>query len=173
MQKREDNMLKIPTSHDLLNKSFYHLVAKSGQRRQPGWLPLWGHLLDTAGVMELLVSERCPCHPIEAQQLTNREWTQVCVFLALVHDIGKCTPVFQSKMKAQAPELEEILQNCGIEIPSQSSFLESGKTPHGLSGEAILLHFGCPPGIAAVVGAHHGRPQEIWDDVEDWLELYE
>ena len=166
-------MLKIPTSHDLLNKSFYHLIAKSGQRRQPGWLPLWAHLLDTAGVMELLVSERCPCHPLETQQLTNREWTQVCVFLALVHDIGKCTPVFQSKMKAQAPELEEILQNCGIEIPSQSSFLESGKTPHGLSGEAILLHFGCPPGIAAVVGAHHGRPQEIWDDVEDWLELYE
>lgn len=36
-----------------------------------------------------------------------------------------------------------------------------------------MPHLGCPPGVAAAVGAHHGRPQEIDDNVGDWLEVYE
>ena len=155
------------------NNGFYCLAAKSGQGQQDGWLPLWAHLFDTAGVMEQLLTRWCPNIAGDRTDLSNQEWTRLCVFLALVHDMGKCTPVFQSKITAHIPELNARFEDLGIEVPDNHTFLESGKTPHGLSGEAILLHLGCPPGIAAVVGAHHGRPQEIGDDVEDWLEYYE
>lgn len=155
------------------NDVFYCLVAKSGQGQQDGWLPIWAHLFDTAGVMEQLLTRWCPNIAGDRVGLSNQEWTRLCIFLALVHDMGKCTPVFQSKITAHIPELNARFGNLGIEIPDNHTFLEPGKTPHGLSGEAILLHLGCPPGVAAVVGAHHGRPQEIGDDVEDWLEYYE
>ena len=155
------------------NNGFYCLAAKSGQGQQDGWLPIWAHLFDTAGVMEQLLTRWCPNIAGDRTDLSNQEWTRLCVFLALVHDMGKCTPVFQSKITAHIPELNARFEDLGIEVPDNHTFLESGKTPHGLSGEAILLHLGCPPGIAAVVGAHHGRPQEIGDDVEDWLEYYE
>ena len=155
------------------NNLFYDLSAKVGQRGQDGWLPIWAHLFDAAGVMEHLLTRRCPNMAGDGMRFSNQEWTRLCVFLALVHDIGKCTPVFQSKITAHIPEMRDRLLNYGIEVPEYHTFLDSGKTPHGLSGEAVLLHLGCPPGVAAVVGAHHGRPQEIGDDVEDWLEVYD
>lgn len=154
------------------NELLYNLAAKSGQRQQEGWLPVWAHLFDTAGVMEQLLNHWRSNMARDKTRLTNQEWTRLCVFLALVHDIGKCTPVFQAKITARIPELNACLQN-HLEVPPYHEFLDSGKTPHGLSGEAILLHLGCPSGIAAVVGAHHGRPQEIGEDVEEWLEYYE
>lgn len=155
------------------NEIFNYLAAKSGKKQQDGWLPIWAHLFDTAGVMEQLLNHWCLNIARDRMRLSNQEWTRLCVFFALVHDIGKCTPVFQSKIMAHIPELSVRLENHGIEVPAYHTFLDSGKTPHGLSGEAILLHLGCPPGVAAVVGAHHGRPQEISDNVEDWLEVYE
>ena len=166
-------MAKFFTYKNPRNKIFYYLAAKSGQKQQDGWLPMWGHLFDTAGVMEQLADHWGFNIPRNRIRLSNQDWTRLCVFLALVHDIGKCTPVFQSKIMAHIPDLSVRLENHGIEIPAYHTFLDSGKTPHGLSGEAILLHLGCPPGVAAVVGAHHGRPQEISDNVEDWLEIYE
>lgn len=34
------------------------------------------------------------------------------------------------------------------------------KTPHARASEAILIERKCPPGIASIAGAHHGKPQE-------------
>lgn len=155
------------------NDLFYYLTAKTEQKQQVGWLPIWAHLFDTAGVMEQLVTRWYPSMAGVRMCLSNLEWARLCVFLALVHDIGKCIPVFQSKIMAHVPALSECLEDYGIKVPAYHTFLDSGKTPHGLSGEAILLHLGCPSGVAAVVGAHHGCPQEIGDNVEDWLEVYE
>ena len=155
------------------NELFYYLAAKTGQKQQDGWLPIWAHLFDTAGVMEALLTRQHPNIAGNGMNLSHQEWIRLCVFLALVHDIGKCTPVFQSKITAYIPELSVPLADHGIEIPAYHTFLDSSETPHGLSGEAILLHLGCPLGVAAAVGAHHGRPQEIGDDVDDWIEIYE
>lgn len=166
-------MLKFSVFDHLKSEPFDYLAAKSGQRGQEGWLPVGAHLFDAAGVMELL-TDRWSAEAVPVKMhLTKQEWARVCVFLALVHDIGKCTPVFQSKITAQIPELNSRLWARGIEVPGHNEFLEPSKTPHGLSGEAILLHLGCPAGIAAVVGSHHGCPQEIGEDLEDWLECYE
>ena len=155
------------------NEFFYSLAAKSGQKQENGWLPIWAHLFDSAGIMEQLLTHWCPNVISARTGLFDREWTQLCMFLALVHDIGKCTPLFQSKIATHIPDISAHLQTYGIEVPILNEFLEPSKTPHGLSGEAILLHLDCPSGVAAVVGTHHGRPQEIGDDVEDWLEYYE
>ena len=41
---------------------------------------------------------------------------------------------------------------------------------HALAGEVILRELGCPEGLASVVGAHHGKPQEannVLDQLED------
>ena len=154
-------MLKFSAFDHLKSEPFDYLTAKSGQRGQEGWLPVGAHLFDAAGVMELLVERWSTEAVLVKMHLTKQEWARVCVFLALVHDIGKCTSVFQSKITAQIPELNSRLWEHGIEVPGRDAFLDPGKTPHGLSGEAILLHLGCPSGIAAVVGAHHGRPQEL------------
>ena len=44
------------------------------------------------------------------------------------------------------------------------------KTPHARASEAILIELKCPPGIASIAGAHHGKPQEannVLDQLED------
>ena len=155
----------------ILHKPWRYLIAKSGSGTQDEWLPVWTHLMDTAGIMELLLTQWLPQR--HKGHLEESEWIQVCTFLALIHDIGKFTPVFQSKITATHPECTGMLEHFGWEIPKQTEFNEPGKTPHGLAGEAILCRLGCQPGIAAVVGAHHGRPQEIVADVEGYLEIYE
>ncbi len=41
-----------------------------------------------------------------------------------------------------------------------------------MASEAILLELGCPPGVASIVGAHHGKPQQdgLNDFVDEQLE---
>lgn len=159
-------------------KEFLHgfrqyLPAKSGSKMHRGWLPVWAHLLDTAGIMELLLSEWAADPLGDRQRLSDPDWKKVCVFIVLVHDIGKFTPLFQKKIVMQMPGFAEKIQKSGLELPLEEDFFEPGKTPHGMAGEAILCHLGCPEGIASVVGAHHGRPQEVGTDIADLMEMYE
>lgn len=130
----------------ILHKPWRYLIAKSGSGIQNEWLPVWTHLMDTAGIMELLLTQWLPQR--HESHLEEPEWIPVCTFLALIHDIGKFTPVFQSKITATHPECTDMLEHFGWEIPKQTKFNEPGKTPHGLAGEAILCRLGCPPGIA-------------------------
>lgn len=166
-------MLDFFIFEDFLCGAQQYLVAKTGKKWNEEWLPVWAHLLDTAGIMEYLLSRWVPDAIESRQNLSEDEWKKVCIFLALVHDIGKCTPIFQSRITAQIPELHDMICNHGLEIPHLSAFGDPGKTPHGLSGESILYNLGCPAGVAAVVGAHHGCPQEADADVEQVLMIYE
>ena len=124
------------------------------------WLPFPMHLADTAGVMEWLTTHWLPDHVTETIMEKNPqiELNKLCKFIALVHDIGKVTPVFQSKICEGSGYLKERIAALGIDVPPFSSFISRSKTPHSFAGEAILLRAGCPKGIAAVVGAHHGEP---------------
>lgn len=155
------------------NYLFNDLVAKyDGQGL---WMPFYMHLMDTAGVMEQLVSHWLPLHIIETitEENSEIELNQLCKFLALVHDIGKATPVFQAKICDRSEYLKERLTASGLDIQPFLTFIDRSKTPHAFSGEAILLRKGCPEGIAAIVGAHHGVPYSDVADPEDLMEYYE
>lgn len=152
---------------------FDYLVAKYDD--QELWLPYRMHLMDTAGVIEHLVDYWLPAHIIEmiTEEDSKIEINKLCKFIALVHDIGKATPIFQAKICDKSEYLKERLTALGLDLQPFLSFIDRSKTPHAFSGEAILLRKGCPEGIAAIVGAHHGVPYSGAEDPEDLMEYYE
>ena len=131
------------------------------------WLPLWMHSMDTAEVMVRLWERWVPDH-IKALIGTNEaEQLKMCRFLGLTHDFGKLTPVFAAKLFIQLPELHQRLEAYGLRVDSPKSFLNANCSPHAKAGEALLLRMNCPKGIAAIIGAHHGKPQDYRIDCEN------
>lgn len=164
--------------HSFTGKSFremgcFSLAAK--YNTEGSWLPFWAHQLDAAGIMEKLISSWLPGQIYDrmTEQLPAGCFENAFVFAALVHDMGKATPVFQSRISMQSPSLRERLENSALKIEDVSQYAKSSRTPHGYAGEAILLSLGCPAGIGAVVGAHHGVPFPAADDPENLPEDYE
>ncbi len=164
--------------HSFTGKSFremgcFSLAAKSNTEGR--WLPFWAHQLDTAGIMEKLILNWLPGWIVDqlSEQNLSGDFESVFIFAALVHDIGKATPVFQSRISMQSPALREKAENSALNIEGLSQYRKSSRTPHGYAGEAILLSMGCPAGIGAVVGAHHGVPFPAYDSPENLLEDYE
>lgn len=135
------------------------------------YLPLWMHMEDTACVAEYLCEHRIAGSVISACGMEPSEFKKLCIFLALIHDIGKCTPLFMSKILKQIPAFCAVLNRAGIDIPDMSSFLYAGNSPHARTGEAILKDFECPDGICSIVGAHHGKPT-CSTDITDQIKVY-
>lgn len=88
-------------------------------------------------------------------------------FCALVHDIGKVTVVFQSRIR-DAVGFSPFAEY--VDLPKSGSFERISETPHALASEAILLKFGCLRGIASIAGAHHGKPTALTADVCNQIE---
>ncbi|WP_194949238.1 CRISPR-associated helicase Cas3' [Actinomyces trachealis] len=147
--------------------------AKSGyhpERQQ--WLPLWLHMLDSAAVSQHLAehwlaptvkdlilrelgTSAAPVAPME-------EFRLLATWLAGVHDIGKCTPAFASKVR----HLDDHMSEAGLRHPHVDP-LEGRKAPHGLTGHQVLHDWLVSThgwdhrpadALASVVGAHHGIP---------------
>lgn len=152
---------------DCLYKSILGKVDRTGKT-----LPLWVHLKDTAATIAYLCKKRIPMTVIQATELTKEDFIKVAVFLAMVHDIGKCTPLFASKLVFQAPFCKEQLNVSGLNIPDYSLFVSAGKSPHAIAGSSLLEKFLCPDGICSVVGAHHGKPVPMIACTVDQLETY-
>ena len=144
--------------------------GKAGE--DESYLPLWVHLEDTAGVMEYLCEHRVPESVVYACGLSHTEWKKVCVFLAMAHDIGKCTPLFASRILLHLPAVSFEMEKAGLTVPSLSEFQFAGNSPHARAGEAILAGYSCPDGICSVVGAHHGKPTTMNAIVEDQIAIY-
>ncbi len=119
------------------------------------WLPVFVHLEDTASSIEYLAERRVPDSVVRACGLEREEFRKVCVFLAMVHDIGKGTPLFSAKIMSHVPGLREKLSKNGVDPGLLSDYLSASESPHALAGEAILEKLGCPDGICSIVGAHH------------------
>ncbi|WP_165444004.1 CRISPR-associated helicase Cas3' [Lachnoclostridium sp. Marseille-P6806] len=151
------------------------LIAKSGDGGQ-SWLPLWMHSRDTAGVMARLWNEWIPeaTRQCFSSCFQTGDWDaemrELCRLLGYLHDIGKTTPVFQSRISdALDPQCRERLEDAGIHIPRFFQLRDAGNAPHAKAGEVILRNKGCRIGAAAVVGAHHGAPQS--DSLNPELEM--
>lgn len=126
------------------------------------WLPVWRHMLDCGLVMQRLFRQWIPesVRCMLQDGLTEEEMEQFAVLAALLHDIGKLTPVFSSKLLPLIPELQERLSACGLSIQPYESMIDPGNSPHALAGAAWLrmVTRGCPYSLASVIAAHHGKP---------------
>ena len=145
-------------------------VAKSDPEDRGYYLPLWMHAEDTAGVLELLCQQWLPQPTLRFLQdaVGADAFWQLIRFLGLTHDVGKLTAVFQSTIRTAV----EDTSLCMLPIPDSGSFSDPHCTPHAMASEAILLWYGCPPRIAQIAGAHHGKPQSVMADAEDAIETW-
>lgn len=128
------------------------------------WMPLVQHLIDSADVADE-VWTWLPRHTREHIEsclpADARDGRLLLRWLAGVHDIGKCSPPFASKV----PHLEDQMRRAGFEFPRDRS--EFARAPHGVVGQEILTRWliarhGADPATArtyaVVVGGHHGVP---------------
>lgn len=93
-------------------------------------------------------------------------------FLAAIHDIGKATPVFQSRPSFyQSPDLDKVLleqlERAGFTGITEcySGLMDPSRTPHALAGQVLLEQFGVSSDISSIVGAHHGTPIDKGIDI--------
>lgn len=128
------------------------------------WLPAWRHMLDTGLVMQRLYRQWLPVsvQNVLRDKLDDEETEQVVVLSALLHDIGKLTPLFAAKLLSMPllADLRTRLDVRDLPISNYATFLNPAESPHGLLGAAWLRFEGkaCPPSLAAVIAAHHGKP---------------
>ena len=146
------------------------LAGKSGPDESL-WLPLWIHGRDTAEIFCRLVQNWLPGAVRGQLGLEEPLLVSVVRFLGLMHDVGKATPLFQSRI---LPHIPGAYERVCKELPLPTCFLHQHSSPHARASEAILLDLGCPEGIASVAGAHHGKPQVngLDDYVLDQMEQY-
>ena len=157
--------------------SFRYLIAKhdSSERK---WLPLWVHSSDTYHVMEYLLSHWLTDGALHAvtDNLSLEQIKITALFLSIFHDYGKSSVAFQAKIADQAGELHKKLTDAGLCVPStyDSELRNADEMPHGIAGEILLLIKKSPASLAAIVGAHHGKPwedgPEIAKEIEESLE---
>lgn len=133
------------------------LIAKSGTNGNE-WLPLWMHLEDTSGVMELLLLDFVSDSFCVSCGMEKESLRRTGILLAYLHDIGKATVGFQYRIARSLPECGGALEHAGLELPDQMDQDSLHRTPHPLAGEVILRYHHCPAAAAAIVGAHHGEP---------------
>lgn len=147
-------------------------TADSGTGELIGWLPLYQHLDDAAGVAQLLWDEWAP-HSIK--QLLARTFgsdeaaRSLLIWLAGTHDVGKTSPAFAVQVDALAspmtraglpisPEIKgseerRLVRHELVSCLAISAWLHE---VHGFSREQADR-------IASVAAAHHGRPASASD----------
>ncbi|MDO4477411.1 MAG: CRISPR-associated endonuclease Cas3'' [Lachnospiraceae bacterium] len=109
-------------------------------------------------------------------RLSMAELKTLAGCLAIFHDYGKSSMLFQAKISESCEVLKNSLENSALFVlPKDDVMLrDSNKMPHGVAGEILLLLKACKPSIAAIVGAHHGKPweqgAEIRLQIEELLE---
>lgn len=140
-----------------LSRELKLMIAKSGADQK--WLPLWMHASDTANVISDLIHLRY-ASLAELCGMSFHDFKKTAVLLAYLHDIGKLTPLFQSRILKTLPKRRSLFEHYGIHsLPEH--FPNPEKSHHAKSGEAILLDLNFPKGFSSVVGAHHGMPAQF------------
>jgi len=134
------------------------------------WLPLITHLTDAKNVIEYLYNiwlsdgQRAAI----AGDLSDEAIHQLVRFLGASHDIGKGSVGFQTQPsyrhdKGLDDEIMEELIRHGFEGLTDLQLASRHESPHALAGEAILAHFGVPEAVRAIIGGHHGKPEDYND----------
>ena len=146
------------------------LAAKTSRENDNLWLPLLDHLKDTAGVIEYLSSRWLPGSVYDELEISRKEGIRLAKLLALLHDIGKGIPAFQTRIMEQLPDIRCFQESAGIETNLNRTQMD---IKHAHAGAVLLRAMGYPESVAAIVGAHHGSPEpnNMDDDAFDELTL--
>lgn len=147
------------------------------------WLPLKQHLLDTANIMGQLwnhwLSEGQKELIISMLSSKNEDTgLSIVRFLGAIHDIGKSTPVFQTKnsFNGQSHELDkeliERLVISGFAGLSEISLANGESSPHAIAGEVILYTYGVGDDIGSIIGGHHGKPVDSKTIIKNQIKEY-
>lgn len=138
--------------------------AKTGGQTE--WLPLAQHMLDSFHISQLLYEHwlsRSVKERWARAGFTPEDLLAIVTFLAMVHDVGKASPVFVT----QSEPLAQRVRDAGLPCPVMVELKDHRKVlPHSLISqyalEAWLTTHGVPTSTArayaSVAGAHHGRP---------------
>jgi len=130
-------------------------------------IPLQEHLRNTADVARDLWRKWMP--DILKKQLNER----MLVFLAYAHDLGKASPVFQTKEGFNTPAVDEMIDSKlrKANFKLKEKYYYPTLTPHALVSFGILERHGFSDSISVVVGGHHGSPPTI--DQIKYLSTYD
>ncbi|MDR1634687.1 MAG: CRISPR-associated helicase Cas3' [Bifidobacteriaceae bacterium] len=138
------------------------LWAKTYPDDQDAFYSLHRHMEDSAAVAQLLWREWLPervTTSIASAAGGPAAGETLLAWLAGLHDLGKATPSFQSKVE----RLANRVHDAGLQVPaaaSQHSIYHS--TASYILLDEILADAGWPPasrkGLASVIGGHHGVP---------------
>lgn len=156
-----------------MKESFRYLIAKNNTSERK-WLPLWVHCMDTYQVMKYLLSHWFTDGALYSvtKNINPDEIKGIALFLSIFHDYGKSSITFQAKISEGVQDLQKLLNEVELSIPSlkDPELRNNKEMPHGIAGEILLLIKGCPAPLAAIIGAHHGRPWEKGDDIATEIE---
>lgn len=131
------------------------------------WLPLITHLIDAQNTINWLFNHWLS--PGQRRLLTQRfsedKVEKLVKFIGFTHDIGKATPAFQIKRSFDEDfgldvELLEMLIRQGFTGLDDVNLSDSRKSQHARAGEALLDTKGVPESVTAIIGGHHGRPED-------------
>lgn len=138
------------------SKSLQLMIGKTARFMPDKWLPPWIHCMDTYNVISDLVDKRY--YSLSAIcGMDYDTFKKVAQLSALLHDIGKNTPLFQDKISHSLMHFRSRWEHYGIKI-SRYSDNDYTELPHAKASECILLSNGFHPNFASVIGAHHGMP---------------
>ena len=146
------------------------------------WLPLKQHAIDTMDVMDYLwehwISDGQKELLLQMYEVYSEDsLKQLVKFIGAVHDIGKITPVFQTKKSYHASSgldqsiIEQLVQN-GLKKFDTFDFRNPNESPHALAGEVLLNEYLNNEGVASIVGGHHGKPVDSKEDVKRQLSSF-
>lgn len=163
------NLLPESVQLEALKESCLGLIGKS-DRENPvqDYLPLWMHMSDTAGTMVYLTDHRLSQHLIRffCRQLKEegfdepeRTLKQLAMLVGFLHDIGKATVAFQTRIRKNFP----ADYPASLSLPAFRE--QSGEIYSHADGSRLLLRLlGYNSGFASVAGAHHGK---TWPAISD------
>lgn len=147
-------------------KIFDYIAAKSNFEDNTKWLSFRTHALDTAGIITKLyhewLSDSIKKYMSQHLHLSNDDEQSDCAncnfcrLLALLHDIGKITPAFQSRIAGNIENYSNILSYLQLNPHNMPEFR---KSPHALAGQVILEEYGFPEEISIIIGSHHGKSE--------------
>jgi len=142
-----------------------NLAAKLGKDKgDQRWLPLWVHSADTCGVVSYLLREWLPetARKAMCRNLSEEQLISAGRCAAVLHDLGKASILFQTRITEELNPLREKLKAIGLKVLSDDDAVyfssSAARVAHATAGEILLLRAGCQLSFAEIIGAHHGKP---------------